>query len=235
MAAKFGIDYAWGTPDISALKANHVEFVCRYLSHDPSKNLTGAEATTLHRAGIAIVTVWESQATRAADGHAAGVEDARAALAQLVACGAPKGAPVFFAVDFDSTANPGQTDAYFDGAASVLGKVRVGSYGGLAVTQRHLNRGFVYAWQTYAWSGGKWDPRARLRQYSNGHTLAGVSCDYDQAIAEDFGQWRYVAPPVKPPTIRTRLVKALRRGGFGPKSAQAIADATQRGGVNINR
>ena len=47
-----------------------------------------------------------------------------------------------------------------------------------------------YGWQTYAWSDGQWDHRAQLRQYSNGHTIAGVGVDYDQSTAVDFGQWR---------------------------------------------
>jgi hypothetical protein len=46
-----------------------------------------------------------------------------------------------------------------------------------------------WGWQTYAWSGGRLSTRAQLYQYSNGHTLAGVSCDYNRSLAADFGQW----------------------------------------------
>lgn len=235
MTPKFGIDYAWGKPSIPALKAAKVAFVCRYLSHDPGKNLTGPEALSLHRAGLEIVTVWESTATRALDGHAAGVADAKAALDQLHQIGAPHGVPVFFAVDFDPGAHSYQTDAYFDGAASVLGKARVGMYGGYNAVSRHLYRGFLYAWQTYAWSGGKWHPRAHLRQYDNGKELAGVSCDFNQAVAPDYGQWKYVITrPAKKPNIAARIVRSLRLGGFSaPQSNQILADA-KRGGLKTN-
>jgi hypothetical protein len=42
-------------------------------------------------------------------------------------------------------------------------------------------------WQTYAWSGGLVHPDAHILQYSNGHTLAGVSCDYNHASTSGFG------------------------------------------------
>ena len=54
-------------------------------------------------------------------------------------------------------------------------------------------------WQTYAWSGGLVEPRAHVLQFSNSHNVAGVDCDYNHSLKEDFGQWGFQAPaPPKP-------------------------------------
>jgi hypothetical protein len=192
-----GIDYAFGRPPVAALKDAGVKFVCRYLSHSPSKNLTPAEANELSAAGIWIVVVWETTARRALDGYAGGALDAMDAQVMAQGCGMPAGRPIYFAVDWD--AQPGQQAAintYLDGAASVLGRGQVGIYGGYEPVSRALAGGHAtWAWQTYAWSEGRWDARAQLQQYSNDHTLGGVGCDYDRAEKSDFGQWRVGVTP----------------------------------------
>src|SRR3954447_6953182 len=101
----FGVDYSAGfssaTP--SAVKRAGARFVCRYLSTPGNpKNLTRGEARLHQAAGLQIVTVFETTAGRALRGRAAGIVDARAAIAQLAAVGGPKGAPLYFAVDFDA-------------------------------------------------------------------------------------------------------------------------------------
>jgi hypothetical protein len=194
----FGVDYAWGRPGPAALKTAGAHFACRYLSHDGSgKNLDHAEAKGLSDAGIWIVVVWESTANRALDGHAAGAQDARDAEAQGKACGMPGGRPIYFAVDFDaSSGDQGAINDYLRGAASVLGTHRVGLYGGYGPVSRSFNAGTIaWGWQTYAWSGGQWDSRAQLQQYSNDHLINGVGLDYDRAVKADYGQWRIGATP----------------------------------------
>jgi hypothetical protein len=202
----FGVDYAWRSGSLSAfikaLKAANVTFVCRYLSHSSGKNLTHDEAKALTAAGISIVCVWETTAERSLAGHAAGAQDAKDALAEAKACGMPDGRPIYFAVDFDASA--GQEPAistYLDGAASVLGKSGCGPYGGYAVVKHALDGDHCrWAWQTYAWSGGKWDTRAQLQQYSNDHVIGGVGLDYDRSQRSDFGQWRIGWTPNVTPT-----------------------------------
>ncbi|MGI5233787.1 DUF1906 domain-containing protein [Actinoallomurus sp. CA-142502] len=192
-----GIDYAWGRPSLAALLAAGKTFVCRYLSHSPSKNLTAAEARGLSEAGVWIVAVWETTAKRALDGKAAGTTDARDALSQAQVCGMPDGRPIYFAVDWDATVSQQSAiNAYLDGAASVLGRDRVGIYGGYGPVSRALAVGKArWAWQTYAWSGGRWAAGVHLQQYSNGHTLGGVGCDYNRAMTSDYGQWRVGVSP----------------------------------------
>lgn len=197
----FGIDYAWGRPGPSALKKAGAKFVCRYLSHDTSgKSLTRAEADQLSRAGIWLVVVWESTASRALAGRAAGIADATEAARQARACGMPADRPIYFAVDFDaSSAQQTAINAYLDGAAAVIGRARVGLYGGYGPVKRAFDAGKIrWGWQTYAWSGGRWDKRAQLQQYSNGHVVNGVGVDYDRAVHSDYGQWRVGASPTPP-------------------------------------
>jgi hypothetical protein len=195
----FGVDHAWGRPSIAALKAAKVLFVCRYLSHDTTgKNLTRAEAQKLTDAGLWIVVVWETTADRALSGRAGGVADAQAAAAQAKACGMPADRPIYFAVDWDaSTAQQGTIDGYLDGAASVIGRERVGIYGGYGPVQRAMDGGHAaWGWQTYAWSGGRWHGPAQLQQYSNDHVIGGVGLDYDRGVHDDYGQWMIGESPM---------------------------------------
>lgn len=197
-----GVDYAWGRPGAAALKAAGKTFAMRYLSHDTSgKNLSKAEATTLSGAGIDLGVVWETVASRAKAGYAAGQQDAKDANAQAAACGMPSGRPIYFAVDFDAA--PGDKAAilnYFRGVASVIGNGRTGMYGGYYPIKWAFDAGVItWGWQTYAWSGGKWDSRAQLRQYSNDHVIGGVGLDYDRSVKGDFGQWKVGGVSPKPP------------------------------------
>lgn len=202
--ALFGIDYAVGNPQPAKLKAADVRFVCRYVSTPGNpKNLTPAEAKKLQKAGIDVVVVFETTARRALAGEQAGAFDAKRALSQANACLSPAAGAIYFAVDFDAA--PGDQvaiNAYLRGAASVLGKKRVGIYGGYWPLKRALDAGVcAYGWQTYAWSGGNWDKRAQLRQVKNAQHLAGLSVDFDQARVTDFGQWRHAKKPNGKPAL----------------------------------
>ena len=185
----YGVDYSWARPDPNQLAGDGYQFAARYLSYTGvGKNLSAGEADALRAAGVDVVVVWEQNANDALQGYQRGVSDAQTADAQAHADGMPDGRPIYFAVDFDASPNDqGALDAYFDGVASVLGHDRTGAYGGYYVIQRLFDNGKInYGWQTYAWSGGQWDPRAQLRQIENG--IPG-DMDKDEAVAPDFGQW----------------------------------------------
>jgi hypothetical protein len=186
-----GIDCASPITNPAALKKAGKSFACRYLSTPGNaKNLTKGEADGLKRAGVGIVCVFETTADRALSGHAGGVLDAHAARTQASVCGMPAQRPVYFAVDFDATGHTKLVLDYLVGAATVLGRGNTGVYGGLAAVKAALDANVCrYAWQTYAWSGGKWDPRAHIQQYQNGVIVAGISADLDRATTTDFGQW----------------------------------------------
>jgi hypothetical protein len=198
LTSRYGIDYAWGRPAPATIRADGYAFAARYLSYDTTgKNLSAGEAHALRAAGIDVVVVWEQNATDALDGYGTGASDAREAERQAAACGMPAGRPIYFAVDFDAQpSQQGAIDSYFDGVASVLGRGRTGVYGGIGVVSRLFDAGKVaYGWQTYAWSGGRWDGRAQLRQILNGINVGGVDSDRDVAAASDFGQWAWAPPP----------------------------------------
>jgi len=192
----FGLDYVTAPP-IAEMKKAGVSFVCRYLSEvNPAtkvKLLTLGEAKGLGQAGIAIVSNYEWTGDTALGGSPAGVFDAQIAAEQHAACGGPANRPIYFSVDFGATA--AQMPAiieYFKGVSSVIGLHRTGAYGSYFVIRGLLDAGVIaWGWQTYAWSGGAWEPRAHIRQYNNGVTFAGQSVDYDRSMQADFGQWIY--------------------------------------------
>lgn len=259
----FGVDYAWGRPGAAALVRAGAHFACRYLSHDASKNLQRGEARELAAAGIDLVVVWETTARRPLDGRGAGAVDARTADRQADALGMPDDRPIYFAADWDATpAQQAAINAYLDGAASVLGRARVGLYGGYWPLSRALDAGkATWGWQTYAWSGGRWTPDACLQQYSNGHTINGVSVDYNRAVKADFGQWRPDGGPAAPdwqedmmrrlPTLgpgstgeHVQTVQGLLRarshpeveidGAYGPVTDAAVKAVQRWGGVTVD-
>lgn len=205
MSLRFGLDYAWTTITPAAHKAVGSTFACRYLSNDASKNLSRGEADELRSNGIDIVVVWETTATRALDGSAAGLADARAAQSQATALGMPAGRPIYFAADFDESPNQAAAvSEYFRGVNDVLGVARSGCYSGYWTVKRLFDsKRIAYGWSTYAWSGGLVDKRTQLYQYSNNHVVGGSQCDYNHALKPDFGQWGWQVkkppPPPKPP------------------------------------
>jgi hypothetical protein len=185
-----GVDYAWERPDPGLLAAEGYAFACRYLSHDTTgKNLSLSEAKNLAAHGIAVVSNWEFQPRHALSGYSAGVDDAMHAQNLHAACGAPPNRPIYFSVDFPPGAGDwGTIFAYLDGCATVLGRQRVGVYGGYeTIRQTHDAGKAAWFWQTYAWSAGRWHPAAHIRQHSNDVPFHGVALDLDDTDAADFG------------------------------------------------
>lgn len=191
-----GVDYAFSRPDISCLARNGYSFAMRYVwsgqSPPSAKLLQKAEADRLKAAGIRIVSNFESWTDRALEGYAAGQSDARIAVSNTVAAGGPADAVIYFSIDFDASTTQlaGLITQYFRGAASIVGLNRVGVYGGYQevkyIADNNLAKWF---WQTYAWSGGNWDPRAHIRQVRNGVSLCGGTLDINEAHSSTIGAW----------------------------------------------
>lgn len=188
-----GVDYANERLTGAQLKAAGKKFVVRYTSPDttnnPGKLVEQSEIDSFRAAGIEICLVWETSQTRATQGFSAGVEDAKKAEAVRKARGLSTMPLYFVAQDAGDVTGP-QCVQYFKGVASVLGLARIGGYGGFAVIKYLFDRKLItYGWQTYAWSGGQWDPRAQLQQYHNGVKVAGQTVDLCRAMQADFGQF----------------------------------------------
>jgi hypothetical protein len=191
-----GVDYSYARPSPVKLHAAGKLFACRYLSVSNSqtvgKILTRAEANALIDAGLAVVSNFEYQAGDARGGFSAGARYAVVAEQQARAAGMPPDRPIYFSVDWDASLSDltGPVAAYFQGIASVLGVKRTGAYGGCKTIDFLFDHKLItWGWQTYAWSGGRWDARAHIQQYRNGVNVAGGDCDLDRAMTADYGQW----------------------------------------------
>lgn len=177
------LDYAWQVPSPAAIVAAGYQGVMRYLSPDVSKNLSAGERDALHKAGLSIGLVWEGAATRAGQGHAAGVADATQAEAQATALGFPAPCPIFFAVDYDTT--PAAVAPYFAGVVSVATGA-VGVYGSARVIE---GTAVAYKWQSCAWSAGAVSRQAHLYQRlaaTISHPLPGTD---ENVVLSPFPLW----------------------------------------------
>jgi hypothetical protein len=207
-----GVDYSWARPGGKAIRAAGFEFAMRYVPYpgDGGKGLTFEEIADLRANGLAIGLVFESTAGRMLDGYSAGVADALQCAASVDALAFPVTLPVYFACDFD--AQPAQyaaLDDYLQGAASELGLMRVGVYGGYHVIEHcHEVGSAAYFWQTYAWSGGHVSDWAHIFQNLNGQTLNGGAVDYNAAAAE-FGQWKPEEDEMTPEQFTEEFTKNM--------------------------
>lgn len=214
----WGLDFGWSGVSAALAKANGATFGASYFSADASKNWTKALVDSYHAAGLKTVGVWETTATRATQGYAAGQADARSAKAQAAAVGNTN-RPIDFAIDCECTGP--SVLPYFQGAHSILGN-RTNAYGDYDALLYLSQHGAVGTenWQTYAWSGGRWLPNtiAPLEQYLNG-----AAFDHDRANAAAYGQWPYSPSKPQPQTLTqklslTRLDATVRH--FGKDHAQ---------------
>lgn len=225
-----GVDFANERPGGRALAGAGKHFVIRYLSPDtknnPGKRLTPAEVTDYRRAGLAICVVWETTTTRATEGRNAGATDATSASAVARTLGLPVALPIFFAVDED-VSGPA-VEQYFRGVAAAIGHGRTGVYAGYQPVAYLMSRGLVpWAWQTYAWSGGKWYPGVQLQQYRNGVRAAGVTLDLCRAVTSNYGQWVAPGAPAGGDEDEMKTPPTVQHGATGQsvKNLQALLGA----------
>lgn len=184
-----GVDYSYDRPNPHDLVAAGKVFACRYLSDNPDKNLTRAEADTGAAAGLWWCVVWEEH------GGANAMPAAQAAqesVRQAQALGIPAGRPIYCAIDWDAQPHEfNDIETYLREYGANLGQYQVGMYGSEQVCRAMLDRGAVtWAWQTYAWSGSALDPRAQMYQYSNNVQCVGANVDLNKAFSADYGQWQ---------------------------------------------
>lgn len=217
------VDYAWQHPNPGLIASDGYAGALRYLSTDPTKNLTADEATLLHAAGLSIGLVWETSSQRALDGFAAGAADATAANQQADTIGVPSDVAVFFAVDFAADAS--LVLDYFRGVLSVAGRP-AGVYGSFAVVQAVHAIGVPFTWQTCAWSAGQvWaDANLYQRQAPTRTPLAGTDED---VVLNPFPVWG-PTPSGQSTQVASVVPAALRidhlaeDGRLGPQTIRAM-------------
>lgn len=221
-----GVDYAFPPhPDIAGLAAAGIRFACRYGgpgTEDKWVHLD--EAMELAANGIAIVANAEGSQSGLIRGFDAGASWARSADAWFKGIGMPDGRPIYFSVDFDTmTGDWDELEAAMDGAASVIGRARVGVYGEYSIVAHLINTGKAkWAWETYGWSGGQWFSGNHIEQYRNGVLLAGAKVDLNRAKQADYGQWFPVG--MMEEDMTTLDDKVVCADGFERSYAQMILD-----------
>lgn len=188
-----GVDYAFSQPSAAALVAAGKHFACRYGGPGSSgKQLTAGELAALTAAGIAVVANAEGTADGLRGGYDTGRSWAASADSFFRRLGMPADRPIYLSADWDAhtAGDLAAIDAAMDGAASVIGRARVGVYGGYDVIKHLAGNGKAkWFWQTYAWSESYWHPAAHIQQYRNGVTIGGADCDLNRAMVADYGQW----------------------------------------------
>lgn len=216
MVTAWGVDYAWSKPRPSVLAQQGRTFACRYggTGIDDSKMLTANELAALTAAGISVVANVEG-APSGFKWYSGGQDWARRGVAWFKALGMPSDRPIYFSADWDVTSGDWPAlKAALDGAASVIGRNRVGLYGGHYAIQKAKDTGAAaWLWQTYAWSGQptQWVSGTHLQQYRNGVTIDGADCDLDRALQDDYGQWGYQGASMDEQSIISALYADISR------------------------
>lgn len=177
----------------AALTAAGCAAVFRYTTRpDWPKSIARPEVVELGNIKMPLVCNFESTATRMRGAAPAGHADAVEQSGNLGTLGIPpRAVRSWFSADWDVQA--GEVSAvldYLHAAADVLGgKQFVGCYGGLRAVSAAINAGFA-GWQTVAWSGGWWNPRAVARQTGQQQTVGGVRVDVNNIIdLAGLGAW----------------------------------------------
>ena len=191
------IDYSYARPDPQAIKASGYVAALRYLSTDPSKNLSPSERDSLFAVGLGIRLVWETTATEATQGFQAGANDGTAANNQADALGYPTSLPIYYAVDEQTSWS--SVTAYFQGVQSV-GRRPVKAYGDDAICDGAAGAGHGSDhWQCAAWSGGVVSSNAALYQRVTPTypPISGGGYDED-AILKPVNWWTSTTPRPAP-------------------------------------
>jgi len=221
-----GVDYSFTRPSPTALRSMAKWFAASYAGPGFGKFFTKAEINALHSLDIAVVILAERFGDSALDGYGEGQAQAREADTMSFSWGLPADRPIYFAVDFDmQVSDRPDVRSFLDGCASIIGRDRVGVYGGIRTTEWAANNRYAsWFYQTYAWSGTDLGPAAHLYQYRNDQWLGGAQVDLDRALQTDFGQWPHPTESIGPaPTATPAPNETTGVWDFAPDVA-AIAD-----------
>lgn len=206
-----GLDYSFARPPYPGwLREHGFSFVVRYLSWLPnSKVISKAEFDGLRAAGVDVVLNWEFDTSDFAGGWDNGVSCASEAMRQAQALGAWP-CPIYFSKDTNTGASQADAD-FLNGAASVIGRERVGIYGSRGMVLWALGNGLArYGWQN-VWGSPPWEPSAHLWQVTYNDDVGFGGVDRNQATQADFGQvGGQIATPPPPVASEDYTVRYAR-------------------------
>lgn len=174
------------------------EYAIRYcVPESYAKALTKAETNAILDAGLALGLCWETTASRAKNGAAAGLADGRSAKECAETLGAPEETIIWFAVDYEAPkADLDRIAGYMVAAAVACRPYPLGIYGPFHVIEEMEWReiGSAY-WQCVGWSGGKWSACADVQQREWNFKTGIVTVDNDYA-RDMTGMWRREREPM---------------------------------------
>lgn len=221
-----GLDVAWGEP----LSWQHCydlgyRFVFFYLSNDPSKNLDAEDRDACLSSGLDIGLVWETFANPLVTNPATA---GKTASRQAAALGAPAGAAVYFAFDYNVPRTDWDAGDRWLRLASF--DYPTGVYGPRLFLDEMLRRGAArYGWQaggSYLWeNGANGDVTTAGHLYQRAaRTLPdpGGSTDEDVALKTDCGLW--IARPAPAPATPGLADYGRRRYYLPPSVYQGKAN-----------
>lgn len=181
------------------MRAMKLDFVGRYFSQYPSKNITRGEVVDLGQNGFNIFSIYEDDVNDWARDYNGGVDNARRYLNQASALGVPLTRPCYFAVDTDVSPSEPRLHGYFKGISETLGAGRVGVYGSTGVLRslRVANLvDFTFRTMSTAWNGGAGNAN-EFNIVQSGY----INNQFDRdatSTTQDFGQWRFNWTPSSP-------------------------------------
>ena len=242
MGDQLALDYAWTHPQPGAIHDAGYTAVIRYVSQDPTKDLSATEAVSLHDAHLGIGLVYETTAMRALGSTVAGQEDGGQMFNRLAQLGYPEGAPVLVNVG-DWSVLPEQVGAvlaYYQAFRAELGawQSAAGGYapGGLiTLLAQHWPTDIWWqnAINALGWSGSVVHPHASIYQrVTPTRALTGAQGSYDEDVygfgpVPDLAWWYQpgsTPPPPPPPADWIKSMPTLMVGDTGPhvRTAQGL-------------
>jgi glycoside hydrolase-like protein len=172
----YWLDYSAAKIPGSVIKAAGYSGVIRYIDSPnrlSTKHTSSAEYRSHLDAGLQVQLVMQTTTTASTGGFVVGVEHAQRALAGANMLNYP--GPIYFTNDRPELPNPLAWKAYLDGAASVIGKSRVGAYGfrnAMDAAVGHAN----WFWQ----AGRRSDVASFVHFWQDNNTqvtVSGITCD----------------------------------------------------------
>jgi len=187
----------------SCIVSAGMKFAARYYSRFAKKAMAPAEGRALSNAGLKLVVVYQDkQNSIEFFSSAEGKASAQRALDQAQALGQPSGTNIYFAVDFDPTADQvrGAVSDYFLAVNQAFRaanlKYTIGVYGS-GLTCRLLRDASLaqFAWLSQSTGFREYAsfrPRAHLIQIFPSRDICGGKLNIDDDIAqvEDYGAFR---------------------------------------------
>ena len=242
MGEQLAIDYAWQHPDPAAIRAAGYTAVLRYLSNDPTKDVSAAEASQLGAAGLGVGIIWETTAQAALGSTVAGQQDGATVRSRLKALHAPTGMPALANLG-DWTVQQSQVGAitaYYTAFRDALGDYRAGAGG---YGPGGLIDVLARTWPDDIWWQNAIDALGVSGSIVSGHAsiyqrvrptraLTAAAGSYDENVY-GFGPrpliswWQPGAAAPPPPPVTTdwwQKMQVIRKGDTGPavRTAQGL-------------